>query len=113
MAGLSVLTLSTPPIETIGGPEDAAELARVANDELKKICEGRPDTFLAWVEVRHGQPTGPSRRRARNTDVPLLMICFSHSTSCYNRSRSRRRPSVRTSASGAIALIASCSAARF
>jgi hypothetical protein len=48
-----------------------------------------------------------------NTNAPLLTICFNHSTGCYNRSRNRLRPSIRTSASGAIALIASCSAARF
>jgi hypothetical protein len=44
-----VLTLSNPPIETIAGPEDAHDLARVANDELKKIFEGRPDKSPAWV----------------------------------------------------------------
>jgi hypothetical protein len=44
-----VLTLSSPPIETIAGPGDTPDLARVANDELKKICEARPDKFPAWV----------------------------------------------------------------
>src|SRR5262252_2220533 len=43
-----VLTLSNPPIETIAAPGDSPDLARVANDELKKICEGRPDKFPAW-----------------------------------------------------------------
>src|SRR5215469_13245693 len=43
-----VLTFSNPPIETIPGPGDAPDLARVANDELKKICKGRPDKFPAW-----------------------------------------------------------------
>ena len=44
-----VLTLSNPPIETIAGPADTPDLARVANDELKKICDARPDKFPAWV----------------------------------------------------------------
>src|SRR5215471_8246018 len=44
-----VLTLSNPPIETIVGPKDAPDLARVANDQLKNICEGRPDKFPACV----------------------------------------------------------------
>jgi predicted TIM-barrel fold metal-dependent hydrolase len=44
-----VLTLSNPPIETIAGPGDTPDLARVANDELKKICEARPDKFPAWI----------------------------------------------------------------
>ncbi len=44
-----VLTLSSPPIETIAGPGDSPELARIANDELRKICTARPDRFPAWV----------------------------------------------------------------
>ena len=44
-----VLTLSNPPIETIAGPGDTPALARVANNELKRICETRPDKFPAWV----------------------------------------------------------------
>jgi uncharacterized protein len=44
-----VLTLSSPPIETIAGPSDTPDLARVANDELLKICMMRPDKFTAWV----------------------------------------------------------------
>jgi predicted TIM-barrel fold metal-dependent hydrolase len=44
-----VLTLSTPPIEAIADPGDAPDLARIANDELRKICEARPDKFPAWV----------------------------------------------------------------
>ena len=44
-----VLTLSNPPIETIAGPGDTPALARVANDELRKICETRPDKFPAWI----------------------------------------------------------------
>ena len=44
-----VLTLSNPPIETIAGPAETPQLARVANDELNRICETRPDKFPAWV----------------------------------------------------------------
>src|SRR6266481_4754663 len=44
-----VLTLSNPPIETIADPGDTPDLARVANNELKKICKARPDKFAAWV----------------------------------------------------------------
>jgi uncharacterized protein len=42
--------LSIPiPIESMAGPADAPAVARLANDELKKICDGRPDRFPAWV----------------------------------------------------------------
>ena len=44
-----VLTLSNPPIETIAGPGDAPDLARLANDELRAISMARPDKFPAWV----------------------------------------------------------------
>ncbi len=33
-----VLTLSNPPLETIAGPGDSPALARLANDELRRIC---------------------------------------------------------------------------
>jgi uncharacterized protein len=44
-----VLTLSNPPLEAIAGPVDTPDLARVANDQLRNICETRPDKFPAWV----------------------------------------------------------------
>jgi len=44
-----VLTLSAPTIEFVAGPGDAPALARAANDELKRLCDGRPDKFPAWV----------------------------------------------------------------
>src|SRR3982074_52701 len=44
-----VLTLSNPPLEAIAGPTDSPRLARLANDELKRICDTRPDRFPAWV----------------------------------------------------------------
>src|SRR5207248_6554415 len=37
-----VLTIANPPLEAMAGPDDSPELARVANDELKKICDARP-----------------------------------------------------------------------
>jgi len=44
-----VLTLSVPSIESIAGPGDSLRLARVANDELRRICATRPDKFPAWI----------------------------------------------------------------
>jgi uncharacterized protein len=44
-----VLTLSNPPLESIAGPGDSPALARLANDELQRICAARPDKFPAWV----------------------------------------------------------------
>jgi aminocarboxymuconate-semialdehyde decarboxylase len=44
-----VLTLANPPIEAIAAPGDAPALARLGNDELKRICDARPDKFPAWA----------------------------------------------------------------
>jgi hypothetical protein len=43
------LTLSSPPLETIAGPGDSPALARLANDELQRICAVRSDKFPDWV----------------------------------------------------------------
>ena len=44
-----VLTISNPPLEAVAGPGDSPTLARLANDELKRICDACPDKFPAWV----------------------------------------------------------------
>ena len=44
-----VLTLPNPPLESIAGPGDPPALARLANDELQRICAARPNKFPAWV----------------------------------------------------------------
>ena len=43
-----VLTIAGP-IELMAKKSDAPAIARLANAELKKICESRPDKFPAWV----------------------------------------------------------------
>lgn len=46
---LQVLTIANPPLDVFVGPQDAAELARIANDELAEIVEANPDKFIAGV----------------------------------------------------------------
>ena len=46
---VQVLTLCSPPIETLGGPELAADLARLANDGMAEIVERHPDRFPGFV----------------------------------------------------------------
>ena len=78
----------------------------------------------SWVPGNvHGSRNKPVAARLTATPLAVAgensfrasngMLPFRCSTGCYNRSRNRLRPSVRTCASGAIVLIASCSAARF
>jgi uncharacterized protein len=44
-----VLSLANPPLEGIGPPAVAAELARIANDCLAEICRKYPHAFPAFI----------------------------------------------------------------
>ncbi|WP_188196196.1 amidohydrolase family protein [Nonomuraea sp. SYSU D8015] len=44
-----ILTLSSPPIEMLAGPDESAALARLANESMLELCEKHPDRFPAFV----------------------------------------------------------------
>jgi uncharacterized protein len=44
-----VLTLSLPPVETSADPKQAADLSRIANDEMAELVVKYPDRFTAAV----------------------------------------------------------------
>jgi predicted TIM-barrel fold metal-dependent hydrolase len=44
-----VLTIANPPLDYYVGPEDAAELSQIANDELAEVLLTYPDKFLGAV----------------------------------------------------------------
>lgn len=44
-----ILTLSSPPIESFTTPDQAPEVAAMANDLMAEICEKYPEQFPAWV----------------------------------------------------------------
>src|SRR5262249_37826031 len=44
-----VLSLANPPLEAIGPPAVAAELARIANDFLAEVCGENPHAFSAFI----------------------------------------------------------------
>ena len=44
-----VLTLPPPPVEYIAKPEKAAELARIANDDLAELVAKYPERFVAGI----------------------------------------------------------------
>lgn len=46
---VQVLTLGTPPLESVAQPKEAAELARIANDEMAALVARYPDRFVAAV----------------------------------------------------------------
>src|SRR5262249_16222358 len=97
--GLVLFGDSRERVRHVAAPDRAASRAVT----LSPPAEG---TTASQPPKRSGERA--SWRRGSNDMLP-----FRCSAGYYNRSRSRRRPSVRTAASGAIVLIASCSAARF
>ncbi len=46
---LQVLTVANIPLEKYVKPDDAVELAKIANDELAELIEKHPDRFIAGV----------------------------------------------------------------
>ena len=44
-----VISLSSPAVDSVAGPREAAELARIANDELAELVAKYPDRFSAAV----------------------------------------------------------------
>jgi predicted TIM-barrel fold metal-dependent hydrolase len=44
-----VLSLATPPIEALGGPDETPELARMANDGMAEIVARHPDRFPGFI----------------------------------------------------------------
>ena len=46
---VQVITLATPPIETLGEPAVATELAQLANDGMAALVDKYPDRFVGFV----------------------------------------------------------------
>jgi predicted TIM-barrel fold metal-dependent hydrolase len=44
-----VLSLGMPPLETLGGPKEVEELARLGNDGLAALVEKHPDYFVGFL----------------------------------------------------------------
>ncbi len=46
---MQVLTVATPPLDTLVAPREAIELARIANDEMAEVVTKYPNKFLSAV----------------------------------------------------------------
>lgn len=44
-----VLTLPSPPLEVLAGPERSPDMARAANDQLAELVQRHPDRFVAFA----------------------------------------------------------------
>ncbi len=43
-----ILTIASPPIETLGPPEVSRDLAELANEEMAALCAKHPDRFMGF-----------------------------------------------------------------
>jgi predicted TIM-barrel fold metal-dependent hydrolase len=43
---MQLLTIAGPNVESVTGPRDSVELARIANDELAELVDGHPERFV-------------------------------------------------------------------
>lgn len=62
-----VLSLSSPPMEVLGGPEEAYELAKIGNDAMAELCQKYPDRFpgfVASLPMNHPEGYMAETRRA-------------------------------------------------
>ena len=46
---VQILTMANPPVEIIADPEEAAEMSRIANDEMAELVAKHPDRFVGAV----------------------------------------------------------------
>jgi predicted TIM-barrel fold metal-dependent hydrolase len=44
-----ILSLANPPLELVAAPDKSSELARLANDELAKVCHDHRDHFPSFI----------------------------------------------------------------
>jgi len=70
---VQVLTLGLPPVETVAGPKEAEELARIANDEVAELVNKYPDRFVAGVA---SLPLNDMDATLRETDRAITDLKF-------------------------------------
>jgi predicted TIM-barrel fold metal-dependent hydrolase len=46
-----IITLAWPPVEEVAGPDKAAEMARLANDDMAELVAKYPERFVAAIAI--------------------------------------------------------------
>lgn len=46
---LQVLSLASPPLELLAGPEKALELSQIGSDSMAELCQKHPDRFPGFI----------------------------------------------------------------
>jgi len=64
-----ILSLPTPPLEAMGNPAEATELARLANDGMAELVAQYPDRFAGFVaSLPYNDPDAAVREARRAVD---------------------------------------------
>ena len=66
-----ILTIASPPIETLGPPNVARDLAVVANEEMAGLCEKHPDRFAGFAASLAMNDPDAAVREAERATVSL------------------------------------------
>jgi predicted TIM-barrel fold metal-dependent hydrolase len=70
---LQVLTIANPPLDVFVSPDDAAELARIANDEMAELLVKYPNKFVAAVAC---VPMNNIEAALKETDRAITQLGF-------------------------------------
>jgi len=46
---VQILSLASPPLERLAGPEKALELSRIGSDSMADLCQRYPDRFVGFI----------------------------------------------------------------
>jgi aminocarboxymuconate-semialdehyde decarboxylase len=62
-----ILSLASPPLELIAGPDKAVELSRIGSDSMAELCQKYPERFPGFIgtaPISHAQGMVEESRRA-------------------------------------------------
>ncbi len=78
---VQILSLASPPLEKVAGPEKAVELSRIGSDSMAELCQRHPDRFpgfIGTVPMNHPEAMVGESRRAIEELGAVGMQIFSN-----------------------------------
>jgi uncharacterized protein len=66
-----ILTIASPPIETLGPPEVTRGLAELANEEMAELCTKHPESFIGFAASLAMNDPDAAVREARRATTQL------------------------------------------
>lgn len=78
---VQILSLASPPLEKVAGPEKAVELSRIGSDSMAELCQRHPDRFPGFIgtaPMNHPEAMVGESRRAIEELGAVGMQIFSN-----------------------------------